>query len=241
MKNLVLFGLFVFLLVAVQFAGGQSVDEIIEKYIRTKGGDANAAVIQSMYMEGLIILMGFTAGIKISKIKDDLNPAGFNIQWLLTGGEGVDTTSGNLLNDPDWLNNLMAEMQAVPDIGVHLYNYSSKGSAAVLIGKETIEDNSCYHIKLTTREQTEIHYWINSASFLLQQSCVIDKGRERNTGGDNYFSYDNYQSLEGIMIAQSLQIEKRTGHQNSHCEIVFNKMLINQPGESIIVKQTNHL
>ena len=240
MKNLILFGLFVFLLVAIQFAGGKSVDEIIEKYIRTSGGEANAAAIQSMYMEGLIIMMGMTAGIKISKIKDDLNPSGFNMLWLLTGDEGVDTTAVNLLNDPVWVSNLMAENQEVPNIGVHLYNYNTKGSAAVLIGKQTIEDNSCYHVKLITKEQTEIHYWISSTSFLLQQSCVLNKSWKIDTGGNNYFSYDNYRSIEGIMIAQSMRIEKRKGHQNSHCEIVFNKILINQPVESIEAKPTSH-
>lgn len=54
MKNLVLFGIFVLFLVAVQFASGQTVDEIIEKHIRQRGGFDKLAAIKSIYMEGII-------------------------------------------------------------------------------------------------------------------------------------------------------------------------------------------
>ena len=70
MKNLVLFGIFVLLLVAVQFAGGQTIDEIIEKHIRAKGGFENIDAIRNMYMEGLLTIMGITVGIKISKTQN---------------------------------------------------------------------------------------------------------------------------------------------------------------------------
>ena len=62
MKNLVLFGIFVLFLVAIQFAGGQTVDEIIKKHIRAKGGFDKLNAIQSIYFEGLITMMGI-AGI----------------------------------------------------------------------------------------------------------------------------------------------------------------------------------
>ena len=38
MRDLALFGLLIILLVAVQFASGQTVDDVIEKYEKARGG-----------------------------------------------------------------------------------------------------------------------------------------------------------------------------------------------------------
>lgn len=78
MKNLVLFGIFVLFLVTVQFASGQTVDEIIEKHVRQRGGFDKLAAIKSIYMEGIISMWGNVEPIKIYKEKNSLNPMGFN-------------------------------------------------------------------------------------------------------------------------------------------------------------------
>jgi hypothetical protein len=88
MMNLVLFGIFVFLLVAIQFAGGQTIDEIIEKHILAKGGLNKIDAIREMYMEGLVTVMGITISIQVAKHRDELNPSGINMQWLMKNENG---------------------------------------------------------------------------------------------------------------------------------------------------------
>lgn len=58
MKNLILFGLLIILLVVVQFASGQTVDEVIEKYEKARGGREKLNSIKSIYMEGSREMMG---------------------------------------------------------------------------------------------------------------------------------------------------------------------------------------
>ena len=67
MKNLVLLGLFVLFLVAVQFASGKTVDEIIEKHIQGVGGFDKAYRIKSIYMEGVIKTSVASSFLKIFK------------------------------------------------------------------------------------------------------------------------------------------------------------------------------
>lgn len=239
MKNLVLFGLFVLLLVVIQFAGGQTLDEIIEKHIRAKGGLDKIDVIRNIYMEGLITLMGIAACIQISKTQDNSNPSGFNMQWLITDEEENYWMPADSLKDTALVSEIMAEMQDVPDISSHLTNYVSKGYAAVLIGKETVDDISCYHLKLTAKERNEIHYWINTASFLLVQSSIINSNGHVHAGEKNYTTYRNYKAVDGILFAHLMSIQKNQNNQHVTAEIIFNKILINQPFESTIVKSVN--
>ena len=58
MRSLILFGLFVFFLVAVQFAQAQTVDEIIDKYIKAIGGKDKLLLIATIYKEGSVKMMG---------------------------------------------------------------------------------------------------------------------------------------------------------------------------------------
>jgi hypothetical protein len=234
MKNFVLFGVFVFLLVAIQFAGGKTIDEIIEKYIRTKGGAEKLVSVECMYLEGLITLLGISAGLKISTIRNELNPAGFNIQWVITDHGLTDETLKSPLNDNEWIKEVMTELEDVPGISDHLTGYHTRGSSVVLIGREVIEDNNCYHLKLTTKDQTEIHYWMNISNLLLQQSCIMAKSTAAVNAGYNYITYSNYKVVSEILIAHSLHIEKRNSRVKESCQVVFDKILINQPGRSII-------
>jgi hypothetical protein len=233
MMNLVLFGVFVFLLVAIQFAGGQTLDEIIEKHIRAKGGLTKMEDVREMYMEGLITLAGITIHLRITKQRDELNPSGFNMQWLIADED--DHIPENTLKETIRVDNFMTEMQATPDISQYLVNYAGKGYSAVLIGKELVWDNNCYHVKLTTKDQQEIHYWINIAGFLLQQSCVIKKAVSP-VDTVKYLTYYNYKPVDGIQIAHSIHISKKEGKENGNCEILFEKIGINKPFEPFIVK-----
>jgi hypothetical protein len=155
------------------------------------------------------------------------------MQWLIADEEGY--TPGNAFSETMKIDNFMAEMLTTPDISQYLVNYASKGYSAVLIGKEVVGDNSCYHVKLVTKEQQEMHYWINTSGFMLQQSCLIKKAVSP-VDTSNYLTYYNYKPVDGIQIAHSIHISKKGGNENNNCEIHFEKILINQPFEPFIVK-----
>jgi hypothetical protein len=233
MMNLVLFGIFVFLLVAIQFAGGQTIDEIIEKHILAKGGLNKIDAIREMYMEGLVTVMGITISIQVAKHRDELNPSGINMQWLMKNENGQ--TPENTLTDTMIIDEIITELQATPDISEYLANYAAKGNSVVLIGKEMVSDNNCFHVKLTTKDQQEIHYWINTSGLMVQQSCVMKRSASL-ADISNYITYHDYKPVDGMQIAHSLHVSKTSNSQNSICEILFNKIEINQPLEPFIVK-----
>ena len=84
MLNLVLFGVFVLFLVAIQFSGGKTVDEIIERHIRAIGGVEKLDTIKTIYFEGLITMMGITKLIKIYQTMENIEGEKYLFNWKIT-------------------------------------------------------------------------------------------------------------------------------------------------------------
>ena len=68
MKNIVLFVVFILSLVFVQFANGQSVDDIIDQYITARGGKEKLLGIKSIYLEGTRQMMGNELEVKVNNV-----------------------------------------------------------------------------------------------------------------------------------------------------------------------------
>jgi len=229
MKNLVLFGIFVLFLVAVQFASGQTVDEIIEKHIRQRGGFDKLAAIKSIYMEGIISMWGNVELIKIYKEKNSLNPMGFNTFWQIG-----DLESNSTVADHFFLNNKMADdfvavMQTDTEASIKIENNANHEFSAVLIGKEDVDGTNCNQIKFVTKSGDEILYWISLSGNLLIQS--LSKSRLANNNQNESQSefrtlYTSYKPVDGVIFAHSISMTLL--EENAVIEINFNKVEINK-------------
>ena len=69
MKNLILLGLVIFGLVCVQFAQGQSMEDIINKHVNAMGGREKIITLSSALMTGTFTAMGATSPINITTTK----------------------------------------------------------------------------------------------------------------------------------------------------------------------------
>jgi hypothetical protein len=235
MKNLVLFGLLILLLVAVQFASGKTVDEIIEKHIWAKGGFYKLDEIQHVYMEGMITMMGNSGLIKILKVKNELNPAGHDLQWKITSEEGHSFPPGHLL----LLNEAIAIMPIEPDIVAPLTNYVANGNQVILAGKEVVDSNTCYKIKLITKAGKETNYWINASDFLLSQLAFKNNDTTPSPNAVIRIGYSNYKVAEGVLLAHSIEMVMSGLNENAPIEINLNRIEINQPVNETFVKPDN--
>lgn len=240
MKNLVLFGIFVLFLVAVQFASGQTVDEIIEKHIRAKGGLDKLDAIQSIYIEGIITWMGITSFIKIAALQNQLNPAAFNLQWLITDQQNGLPAPEHVNTRAILLNDIMAAMQTEIFLAPPLINHLAKGNTAVLIGKDVIEGVTCYKLKLTSKEGNIIFYWINKDDFLIVQSsfenCETDA-----VGNESILTrYNNYKPADGMLFAHLIAIQLNRLQENNTVEISIDTIKINQTVEANFLNQNQY-
>lgn len=238
MKNLVLFGIFVLFLVAVQFASGQTVDEIIEKHIRQRGGFDKLAAIKSIYMEGIILMVGNVEPIKIYKEKNSLNPMGFNTFWQMGDLKSNSTVPDQLFLNDKMMDDFVAAMQTDTEASIKIWNKTNHEYSAVLIGKEDIDGTNCNQIKLASKSGNEIFYWISLSGNLLIQSLSkssLANNNKNESQSEFRTRYTSYKPVDGVMFAHSISMTIL--EENVMIEINFNKVEINKPIEINFLNQ----
>ena len=245
MTNLVLFGLLIIFLVAVQFASGQTVDDVIEKYEKARGGKDKLLAIKSIYMEGSREMMGNEVAVKITKEQGKLSRTEFEMGgtngfMLVTEKEAwsfipMRSPAPNKMPDE-----ALAGMQTELDIAGPLVDYVAKENTTELLGKESVDGNTCYKIKLTTKAGKEIRYWIDASTYLITQSASKDGGRWAAEAGGNeteiFTIYADYKAVDGIMFAHNIETKNLTEQGTSNGGTTFDKIEINQPIDARLFK-----
>lgn len=230
MRNLLLFGLLIILLLAAQFTKTISVDEVIKKYLRARGGKNKLASVKSIYMEGARQMKGKEVIVKITREQDKLSRT--EIETGVANGFVLITDKGawtffplrspaiEKIHEED-LSGLQTEM----DIAGPLANYIAKGHQVKWLGKDSVEGNTCYKIILTTRAGQEIVYWVDASTFLLYQSYTSAPG---GVGTATFTLYRDYKPVDGIQFAHTLETyTTRTNAGDIGGELIFYKILVN--------------
>lgn len=245
MKTIILLGLFILFLVSVQFVNAQTVDEVIDKYIAARGGKEKLTSVKSIYMEGSREMMGNEVTVKITReqgklFRTEFEMAGNTGYVLVTDKEGwslVPMRSPTPSKMPD---EAVAAMQTELDIAGPLVDYVAKGHKAELIGKDSVEGNICYKIKLTTKTGKDINYWIDASTYLLAQSSAKGGGmfggggrRPANGGGNPadaefYTLYKDYKAVDGIIFAHTIEMKAPNGGGRAGGGTTFDLVEINK-------------
>jgi outer membrane lipoprotein-sorting protein len=176
-----LFFSFCLSVVAVQ---AQTADEIVTKHINAVGGKDKINNVKSLYMEGVMDVMGNEAPITISMV----NGKGYKSEVEFNGQKIVQA-----YNDKNgWMINPMmgsSDPQPIPDeqykmgkeqiyIGGAFLDYAAKGTKVELLGKEKVGEADAFKLKVTTADNAESTYYIDPATFY-----VLKVSRQMEMGG----------------------------------------------------------
>ena len=246
MKTIILLGLLILFLVSVQFASGQTVDDVIDKYITARGGKEKLKSIKSIYMEGSREMMGAEVTVKITKEQDKLSRTEFEMAgstgyFLVTDKEAwtlIPMRSPTPNKMPD---DALPGMQTETDITGPLVDYVAKGHKTELIGKDTVNGNLAYKIKLTTKAGKEINYWIDATSYLLVQSSakgsgMFGGGRRPANGGaaggepaEVITLYKDYKDVGGVQFPHTIEMKMVGGESRGGGGTTFDLIEVNKP------------
>lgn len=243
MKSLILFSLFIMFLVSVQFASGQTVDQIIDKYMAARGGREKLISITSIYMEGSREMMGNEVAVKVTKEQGKLSRTEFEMGgtngfMLITQKEAWNFFPMRSPTPTKMPEQAVAGLQTELDIAGPLVDYVAKGHKAELIGKESMNDADCYKIKLTTSSGKEILYWIDASSYLLVQSSTKGSGRRaESTAPEEMITlYKDYSAVDGIMFAHSIEVKSPNGQGRAGGGTTFDKIELNKAVDAKLYK-----
>jgi hypothetical protein len=246
MKNLIPLGLLVMFLVAVQFSSAQTVDDVIAKYISARGGKSKLLSVKTIYMEGIREMMGTDHVVKVTKEQNKLSRIDFEMGTqngfsLVTPTQAwvyVPFRSPNPLPLPP---DAVAGMQTDLDIVGPLVDYTAKGHTAELVGKDFLDGDSCYKIKLTTHAGKIIFYWIDTKSNLLVQSSQTSSGMfgsssKKDPNAPIITLYKDYDAVDGIQFPHTIVTKTTSGENGGGGSTTFDKWQINGPVDSALYK-----
>lgn len=180
MKNLILLGLLIFGLVLVQFAQGQTVDDIINKHVVAMGGRQKIMTLSSALMTGTFTAMGATSPINITTTKKhmigsriDIEANGTNNYQVITPTNGWIFTPVQGDKEPrPLLEDQFKVGQVQLDLHGPFINHSEKGIKIEMAGKDSVDGELCYKLKVTSPNTNVMIYFINSKSDLIVKTST---------------------------------------------------------------------
>ncbi len=208
----------------------QTVDQIISKYEKARGGYDKLLSVHSQRLTGTISFSPNEAGpfsVTIErpfKMREEMVYNGKEIIRVLNGNSGwiINPFSGNNEAQPLPVN-IVENMRGASDIDGPLVDYKSKGSIVRLIGKDTVNGKIAYKLRVVQKKNIMSYIYIDQASGLelKWEGEIGDKGKEHLM--QSLFS--NYKKVDGVMYA--CKIVSITPGTNAQQVIVINKVEVN--------------
>jgi hypothetical protein len=209
MRNLIIFGLFVTSLVNVQFAGAQTVDEVINKHINALVGKEKLLTLKTLRMQGNLEIQGTDVEITITKsqligFRADITVMGISNYQVVTPEKGIVFMPVQGMSEPtDMPEEQFKASQTQLDIQSVLLDYKEKGTVAELLGSEKVNGEENFKLKVSFKNGIVTNYFISSKNYMITKTS--GKRTVNGESMDIETTYTNYkQNADGYWFAYTM-------------------------------------
>ena len=183
-------------------------DAVVSKYIAAIGGKDAISKVKSVYTESSIAMMGADNPSTTSLVdgvgyKNETDFNGTKIVQCFTtkGGWSVNPMTGASSPAP-MPDDVYNAGKGQINVGGPLYDYAAKGNKIELFGK----DGNAWKIKLTSKENVETVYLIDSTSFLL--TTIKTRGKMQDQDVDITSKLSDYRKTDvGYMVPYAIDVD----------------------------------
>ncbi len=224
MKNLIIFGIFILLLVFVQFAQAQTqtVEDVINKYVEALGGKEKLLSLKTVKWQGNMNIQGADVSITTTKLhmkgmRVDIAVMGTDNYQIVTPEKGTVFMPVQQMTEPTAMtDDQLKAGQNQLDVQGALFNYKEKGTAVELLGTEKVDGADNYKLKLTFKNGIVTTYFIGLKDGYLNKTVgkrningeemeieTTFSGYKQNADG-YWFAYSNT-SIQGEMIYDKIE------------------------------------
>jgi outer membrane lipoprotein-sorting protein len=209
-RNLIIAALLVF---AAASAQAFTVDELIAKNIKARGGLDKIHAIQSLRTTGKIHAGGGDFSIEIAYVEMTRRPGMFrqevNMQGLtsVTAYDGavgwqIQPFSGRL--DPERLSaDDVKFLERSADLDGPLVDYAAKGNRVEYLGTEDVDGTDAHKLKVTFKDGDVQYIYLDPDYFL--QIRTIMQSKVRGAEYVQEMDWGNYESVGGVMLPFSTE------------------------------------
>jgi hypothetical protein len=181
-----LFFLAILFLIKGAFVQAQTADEIIGKYITAIGGADKWTQLKTVKVEGQVEVQGLVIPFTMQAVhmkgqRMDAEFQGNKIIDIITPTQGwtQNPLAGKTTLSPITEEELKSKLDEL-DIQDAFNDYKGKGSTVEFLGKDEEDGNDYYKIKMTTKNNNEKTYFIDTKTYLIYkiESIVKQQGQE---------------------------------------------------------------
>ncbi|MDQ3070450.1 MAG: outer membrane lipoprotein-sorting protein [Acidobacteriota bacterium] len=213
-KSFVSFAVLAALFTSAGVASAQTVDEIVAKNFKAKGGE-KWKTVQSMRMTARISTQGIELPMTIvskrpNMMRQDMSFQGVSIVQAYDGTTAwaINPMAGS--SEPAEVPGAVAEsLKEQADFDGALLDYKAKGHTVELVGNEDLNGMKVHHLKLTKKTGKVQQYYIDAAT-----GVEVKVVSEADLGAGPMkieTEMSNYQSVEGIMVPMTIRQNAPTG------------------------------
>lgn len=216
-------------------AYAQTVDEIVDKHVAALGGIDKLKGVNTLITERSLSVQGMeipsTTTIVVGKsLRSESSVMGNSMIQVVDGTTGWmirPTMMGGTGEPEDMPADQVKQQIGQLDPFGGLVNYKEKGNKVELIGKEKVDKQDVYHLKLTTKDGQAMDEYLDANTYL------VSKVKANMNGQDGEISFSDYKAVEGIKFPNAMEISSQMGV----ITFVTNKITINgKVNESIFKK-----
>jgi len=212
------------------FVSAQTLESVLAKNYEAQGGLDKLKAVQSTFVKGKMIMQGMELPISIYQkrpnfMRSEIMVQGQKIIQVYDGTQGwmINPMTGS--TDPiDMPAEELKSVKEQADMDGFLINWKEKGYSLELVGKEEIEGADAYHIKVTTKDTTIRHIYIDADSYLQIQQ----KGKYPSQGKEIEItnSMGSYKKVGDLVLPFSSEgkIEGKSFQQ-----VLMDTMMVNAP------------
>jgi outer membrane lipoprotein-sorting protein len=213
----ILAGLALAALVAVP-ASAQTLDEVLAKNLKAKGGLDKIRAVQSIRMTGTVTI---GPGMEAPFVLEQKRPNMFRMEFTLQGMTGVQAYDGKVgwqlmpfsgRKDPEPLpEDAMKQVEEQADFDGPLVDYKAKGNTVELMGKEKVEGSDAYKLKLTLKNGDVRYIFLDADQYL--EVRTEGKTKVRGTDVEGESTIGDYKEVGGLMFPHALESGQKDSQQ----------------------------
>jgi len=223
------------LLFAAANARAVTVDELIAKNVKARGGIEKIRAIQSLRTSGKMFVGGGGFSLEIVYVQMIKRPAMIRQEFNMQGLTAVSAYDGSVgwqiqpfggRLDPEKLaadNVKGLKLQA--DLDGPLVDYAAKGSKVEYLGTEDVDGTDAYKLKVTLKDGDILYIYLDPDYFL--EIREIAQAKIRGAEVEVEEDLGNYERVNGVMLPFS--IESGAKGQAKDTKITIEKVEINGP------------
>ena len=221
-------------IMSMQSVTAQTVDEIIDLNLKAMGGKEKLASLNTVKMTGSLNTQGNEISLVITRkqmvgSRADISVMGSENYMIVTPTKGWSFMPVQGMTAPDEMpEQQLQSSQTQLDIQSPLLNYKEKGNTVEFLGKEKVDDDDCYKLKVVYKNGTTTIFFISGKDNRLIKSS----GKRNMNGQDVDFDsrYTNYkQNADGYWFAYTIS-------STIQGETNFDKIDTNMPVDEKIFK-----